>query len=80
MSRFDYIKYNSESATIQDIFKKDCIQIEEHINKFIPAGRSCSLALTHLEEVYMWIGKAIRDIQIEKNENTEPNESRDPGK
>jgi hypothetical protein len=34
------------------------------------------VVLTKLEEAYMWIGKAIRDEQIERNSKAELQESR----
>jgi len=33
--------------------------------------RAKALAITKLEEVYMWIGKAIRDDQIKRNGSAE---------
>jgi hypothetical protein len=66
MGRFDYIKYNNESLEIQLIAKKQCENLEELIELSLNSSRYKKLALTKLEEVYMWIGKAIRDDQIEK--------------
>lgn len=31
-------------------------------------ARAKEMALTHLEECFMWIGKAIRDDQIQRNQ------------
>jgi hypothetical protein len=36
-----------------------------------PDSRAKSLALTKLEECYMWIGKMIRDEQIAEDNNAE---------
>jgi hypothetical protein len=66
MSRFDYIAYDEEAKALQAEFKRLFINIERHINEF-DCGRAKALALTALEESYMWVGKAIRDDQITRN-------------
>ena len=45
----------------------------------LPEGRAKSLALTKLEECYMWIGKAIRDAQMKRNGGAELQEERKNG-
>lgn len=65
-SRFDYVKYDDESQEIQKTFKIRVSQLEEGIEMLLSNGRAKSMALTKLEEVYMWIGKGIRDYQIER--------------
>jgi hypothetical protein len=65
MSRFDYVRYDDASIAKQKEFKAQCENLELLINKHLPNGRHQALALTALEEVYMWIGKALRDAQIE---------------
>lgn len=77
MSRFDYVKYDQFAIDRQDEFKQMMHQLENGITaigSLIPeparsasVGRAKALALTKLEEVYMWIGKAIRDDQIIRN-------------
>lgn len=42
----------------------------------MPHTRATSLALTKLEEAYMWIGKALRDDQIARNGSAELMEQR----
>lgn len=66
MSRFDYVKYDEEALALQEICKKMFTDIAEVIGA-LPAGRAQALALTKLEESYMWIGKALRDGQIKRN-------------
>lgn len=66
MSRFDYVQYDEYAVRGQNIAKLHCQKMEEAINN-LPDSRAKSLALTKLEEVYMWIGKAIRDDQIARN-------------
>jgi hypothetical protein len=64
--RFDYIKYDKAAQAKQADAKSMC----ENLEKFIltlPGGRAQSLAITKLEEVYMWIGKAIRDDQLARD-------------
>lgn len=50
--------------------------MEKLNGKSMGAHRAKALALTKLEEVYMWIGKAIRDDQIERNGSAELQEER----
>jgi hypothetical protein len=69
MGRFDYVKYDENSAAQQSVFKKQCEILEQLIENNIKDGRSKSLALTNLEQVYMWIGKGIRDDQRAKDVN-----------
>lgn len=61
--RFDYVKYDNPSMDKQEAAKIAVQSLERLINE-LGAGRAQSLALTKLEEVYMWIGKAIRDEQV----------------
>jgi hypothetical protein len=65
-TRFDYVKYDEIAMTKQCNAKNFCTTLESFIEQQLPNGRAKSLALTKLEEVYMWIGKAIRDEQVEQ--------------
>lgn len=65
--RFDYVKYDNQAIRDQEAFKTYVQALEEMIEKKLLSPRARSLALTKLEEVYMWIGKAIRDDQIARN-------------
>lgn len=65
--RFDYVRYDKDAQDAQGAFKEECTKLEKMIEQKIPKGRAQSLALTSLEECYMWIGKAIRDDQIARN-------------
>lgn len=66
-NRFDYVAYDSIAQGSQAGFKKMFMELETHVGTFSPAaGRAKALALTALEEAYMWIGKAIRDEQISR--------------
>lgn len=75
MSRFDYIAYDDDSKFLQEQFKELYTQLEIFIDE-LDEGRAKSLALTKLEESYMWVGKAIRDEQIARNGYAEPEEER----
>lgn len=68
MSRFDYVKYDKQSCDDQANFKEQFENIERHVNSVINPVRYRSLVMTSLEETYCWIGKAIRDDQIDRNE------------
>jgi hypothetical protein len=63
MSRFDYVQYDDVGKAKQADAKDLFTEVETAINT-LADGRSKSLALTKLEEAYMWVGKAIRDEQI----------------
>ncbi len=62
-SRFDYVKYDAAHVEMQQEGKQLCLDLESFIDQMVP-GRPKSLALTALEESYMWIGKAVRDSQV----------------
>ena len=90
MSRFDYVKYDDASIADQNEAKELCSRLEVFINELGTddahpgevrgaCGRAKALALTKLEEVYMWVGKAIRDDQIQKNGKAELQEQRKDG-
>lgn len=76
MSRFDYVKYDESAQSLQGEAKLKCESLERMIGDDVRPGRAQSLALTALEECYMWIGKAIRDDQIRRTANTELQEER----
>ncbi len=64
MSRFDYVKYDDKAQAEQAEFKALFEEIELKITRNGSSDRSRSLALTNLEQAYMWIGKVIRDDQV----------------
>lgn len=67
--RFNYVRYDLISVHQQEKAKDLCEQLEAHIDSIKATSndsRPISLALTALEETYMWIGKAIRDNQVER--------------
>lgn len=78
MSRFDYVKYDEEANAQQAELKQKSQELEALIEK-LHSPRSKALALTKLEETYMWIGKAIRDDQIARNGSAQLMEERKNG-
>ena len=66
-NRFDYVAYDAISATKQATAKQQLTGVVEFLDANLKHGRAKSLVMTKLEEAYMWIGKAIRDEQIERN-------------
>lgn len=63
--RFSYVKYNERAQAKQEEFKKLFEAIESFADTALSSGRAKYLVMTHLEEAYMWTGKAIRDEMIE---------------
>lgn len=61
---FDYVKYDDESITKQEAFKKLFEAIESLAENTLIDGRPKALLMTSLESAYMWTGKAIRDEQV----------------
>ena len=76
MSRFDYIKYDDTAMDAQLILKNKFTELEQLIESKTISPRAKALALTNLEVCYMWVGKAIRDDQIDRNVKTELQEQR----
>lgn len=68
MSRFDYVKYGIEAENLQAGFKLSFSCLSKEVDSNLKSPRAKALVQTKLEEAYMWVGKAIRDDQIERNE------------
>jgi len=60
--RFEFVEFSEASVELMLKCKDAALKMEEAIG-LLDQSRSKSLALTKLEECYMWIGKAIRDQQ-----------------
>jgi len=67
MGRFNYVRYDEVAQEKQVMFKDDFETTDTNIQETLPDGRAKSLALTHLEIAYMWIGKSIRDEQVKRD-------------
>jgi hypothetical protein len=76
MNRFDYIEYDKEATKSQEEFKDAFTDLESDIEIIIKSPRAKALALTKLEEAYMWVGKGIRADQIHRNGSAELEEGR----
>lgn len=77
--RFSYVKYDEKAVADQVNAKMLCESLEAFISGLGTnhgLNRPTSLALTKLEEVYMWIGKAIRDEQIQRTGKCEEQKER----
>jgi len=74
-NRFDYVAYDGQAKAVQANFKEEFIKLTADVES-IGLGRATELAILHLEEAYMWIGKAIRDEQIQRNAETVLEEQR----
>lgn len=77
-SRFDYVRYDEQAQARQNQAKALHQGLEAAIEE-LPGGRAKDLAVTKLEECYMWVGKAIRDEQILRNGVAELMEQRKDG-
>jgi len=67
--KFDNIPYDSQSVENLAAFKAVFTEIMDALEEAQAhpvCGRSASLAITRLEEAFMWVGKTIRDLQIAK--------------
>lgn len=62
--RLDYVKYDSTSTQLSESFRTELEKILVAIEEKIECRRSKDLAITSLENVFMWIGKGIRDDQV----------------
>lgn len=61
--RFEYVQWDEESQRNSDHAKKVCDDVRAFIETNLKPSRESSLAMTKLEECFMWIGKAIRTDQ-----------------
>jgi len=87
MCRFEYVKYDANAKKDQEEFKLNVESLETKIDTIgyrlgrvehrKGPARAKALALTALEECYMWIGKAIRDDQIARNGSATLQEERE---
>ena len=75
MNRFDYVQYDDQAKSIQFNFKNLFQEVEAEIEKFGDSENK-TLAMKSLEVAYMWIGKTIRDEQIDRNSETKLEEGR----
>lgn len=74
MSRFEFVPYDDEAKSLQATAKRLYQEVEDFINAG-PDGRNKSLALTALEESFMWVGKSVRDDQLAREEHAQTGKS-----
>ena len=67
MKRFDYVPYDETGRHKSQVLKDAYELLEELIHRTIPKeSREKSLALTKLEESFMWVGKTIRNDVVDR--------------
>lgn len=64
MIDLSYVKYDDDSAQKSVSLKNKVEILSTEICANLTPSRERSLAVTKLEEAFMWIGKAIRNDQI----------------
>jgi hypothetical protein len=69
--RFEYVDYDGPAAAKSGKIRKLFCAVEHALQEELPDSRPKSLALTKLEESFMWAGKAIRDWQLSQPKNEE---------
>lgn len=72
-SMFDYVKFDEIHAKVQKSFRAPVEELEDLIKNVLVNSREKSLALTKLEETWMWIGKCLKIAQETKNSNAQEN-------
>jgi hypothetical protein len=66
--RFDYIEYDLVSKLQSNKLREAVEELERRVLEMLKDSRPRSIALTKLEETYMWIGKALRDQQLARGQ------------
>ena len=69
MSRFDYVQYDEIALNKQTAMKQKFEELMELADREIGSCRAKALFVTAMEEGYMWVGKAIRDDQLDRQKN-----------
>jgi hypothetical protein len=65
------IKYDEKSAKVNETIKARFEEAYEALREHLGASREKSLALTKLEESFMWVGKAIKHDQLLREDGQE---------
>lgn len=69
-TRFDYVGWDEKAQNLSDSLKSQCLCIEAMINPMADS-REKSMAITKLEETFMWIGKAVRSDLLKRKASTD---------
>ncbi len=65
-TRFVYVEWDEKAQARSDAGQELAKLMEEHIQS-LPPSREASLAMTKLEECFMWMGKAVK-VALEMGE------------
>lgn len=65
MTRFGHVQFDDENKNLSKACREGCITLEAQLEK-LPVSRERSIAFTKLEECFMWVNKALREKQIDK--------------
>lgn len=61
MKTYDYVAYDDDQKHVQCIIKEEVEELHRSMAYLLLDNREKAIALTKLEEVYMWAGKSIRE-------------------
>ncbi len=61
MSRFDYVKLDDDSTQLLSDLRNLCVDLEALLMSGTTHSREYALAMTNLEQAFMWMGKAVRN-------------------
>ena len=62
-SRFEQVKFSPKGMSVSETARGLVTHVEKLIEAELPDGREKALAMTHLEDVYMRINRACRDLK-----------------
>jgi hypothetical protein len=69
-TRYDYVAWDEKAQHQSDGMKGLCLGLEASINS-LTDSREKSMAITKLEETFMWVGKAIRSDLLKRTEGVQ---------
>lgn len=64
--RFGHVIFDEKTKSLSVSCKNAAERLEKEIEN-IPFSRGKNMALTKLEECMMWVNKALREAQLDKN-------------
>lgn len=68
MSKLEYVKYDENSLELSDSFKKKYDSLIEFVEDNLESFEEKKLVIIRLEESFMWVGKCIRNAQINREQ------------
>lgn len=66
MNRFASIEYDPIANSQHTLFKAEFESLGNLVEAQLQNGREKSIVLKNLEEAYMWLGKAIKEEQLQR--------------